>query len=64
MVFVGDYSGAFGVYFLKHKSNAVRATEQFLSDTAPYGTVKRLRSDNRGEYISKEFKFLLLKNHI
>ena len=46
LVFVDDYSGALGVYFLKNKSDAVRATEQFLADTAPYGTVKRLRSDN------------------
>ena len=45
-VFVDDYSVALGVYFLKNKSDAVRATEQFLVDTAPYGTVKRLRSDN------------------
>ena len=48
-VFVDDYSGALGVYFLKNKSDAVRATEQ---------------SDDGGEYISEEFKSLLLKNHI
>ena len=48
-VFVDDYSGALRVYFLKNKSDAVRATEQ---------------SDNGGEYISEEFKSLLLKNHI
>ena len=64
MVFVDDYSVALGVYFLKNKSDAVRATEQFLVDTAPYGTVKRLRSDNGGGYISEEFKSLLLKNHM
>ena len=64
MVFVDGFSGAFGVYFLKNKSDATRAAEQFLADTAPYGSVKRLRSDNEGEYISEEFKSLLLKNHI
>ena len=64
MVFVDDFSGAFGVYFLKNKSDATRATEQFLADTAPYGSVERLRSDNGGEYISEEFKSLLLRNHI
>ena len=51
------------MYFLKNKSDAVRATTQFLADTAPYGTVKCLRSGNGGEYISEEFKFLLLKDH-
>ena len=49
MVFVDDYSGALVVYFLKNKSDALRATGQ---------------SDNGGEYISEEFKSLLLKNHI
>ena len=48
MVFVDDFSGVFGVYFLKNKSDATRATEQFLADTVPYGSVKRLRSDNWG----------------
>ena len=64
MVFVDDFSGAFREYFLKNKSDATRATDQFLADTAPYGSVKRLRSDNGGEYSGKEFKSLLLKNHI
>ena len=64
MVFVDNLSGAFGVYCPKNKSDAPRVTEQFLADTAPYGSVKRLRSDNGGEYISEEFKSLLLKNHM
>ena len=49
MVFVDDYSGALGIYSLKNKSDAVRATEQ---------------SDNGGKYISEKFKSLLLKNHV
>jgi len=52
MVFVDDFSGAFGVYFLKNKSDATRATEQFLADTVPNGSVKQLQSDNGGEDIS------------
>lgn len=64
MVFVDDYSGVLAVYSLKNKSDATKATEQFLADTAPYGTVKRLRSDNGGEYISEDYKSLMLKNHI
>ena len=64
MVFVDDFSGAFGVYFLKNKSDAITAMKQFLADTAPFGTVKRLRSDNGGEYVSDQFKSLLLDNHI
>ena len=79
MIFVDDYSSCSFTYFLKHKSDALKATEKFLADTKPYGRVKtfnfhcdisptgdtkRLRSDNGGEYISAEFKSLLLKHHI
>ena len=39
MVFVDDYSRAFEVYFLKNRSDAPKAAEQFLADTAPYGSV-------------------------
>ena len=52
MVFVDDYSGALGVYFSKIRLMLLAmATEQFLADTARYGTVKRLRTDNGEEYI-------------
>ena len=48
IVFVDYFLGAFGVYFLNNKSDATRKTKQFLGDTAPYGSVKQLRSDNGG----------------
>ena len=56
-----------------------RALEKFLADIAPYGKVKtlnflkdvfpsgevkRMRSDNGGEYISREFKQILTKHSI
>ena len=37
---------------------------RFITDVAPYGRVKRLRSDNGGEFISREFKELMLENKI
>ena len=52
MAMVDDYSGILMVYFLKKKSDAVYAIEKFLADVAVYGTVKRLRSDNGGEFTS------------
>ena len=62
--FVDDYTGINMVYFLKQKSDTLEATEKFLSDTAPFGKVKRIRSDNGTEFTSKNFKSLLRKNAI
>ena len=64
IAFTDDFSGAVAVYFLKSKNDTVRATEKFLAGVAPYGTVKCMRSDGGGEFISKEFEFLLKKNGI
>ena len=62
--FVDDFSGTNMVYFLRQKSNAVEATEKFLADAAPYGKVRRLRSDNGGEFMNYRFKSLLRKRGI
>ena len=50
--------------FLKQKSDITEATESIIADTAPYGTVKRIRSDNGKELTCKSFKSLLVKYHI
>ena len=52
------------MYFLKNKSDAIEATKKFLADSAPFGVVKRLRSDGGGEFMSGEFKALLRENKI
>ena len=57
--FTDDYSGAVAVYFMKNKSDATLATKKFLSDSAPYGSVKCIRSDNGGEYTGDAFQSLL-----
>lgn len=57
-------TGAVLVYFLKAKSDAVQATEKYLADVAPYGTVKCIRSDNGTEFTNREFQTLLRKNKI
>ena len=51
-------------YFLKNKSDATRATVQFIADVALIGTVKVLRTDGGGDYKSNEFVDLLVKNGI
>lgn len=64
MSFVDDYSGVIMVYLLKNKNDTVAAMERFLADSAPYGSVKRIRTDNGGEFTSAEFRSFLMKNHI
>lgn len=64
IAFTDDYSGTVFVYFLKAKSDTVKATEQFLADCAPCGQVKSLRSDNGTEFTSSDFKQLLRKEKI
>ena len=48
--FVDDYSGVNMVYFQKQKSDTTVATERFLADTAPYCSIKRVRSENGTEF--------------
>lgn len=62
--FTDDYSGMVFPYFLKQKSDAVRATGAFLRDTAEHGTVKRLRTDNGTEYVNKDFESIMISNKI
>ena len=62
--FTDDYSGACFVYFLKNKSDTVVAAEKFLADSAPFGKVKCIRSDNGTGFTSQAFRSLLRKNRI
>lgn len=62
--FIDDYSGTIFVYFLMSKTDTVQATERFLADIAPYGEVKRIRSDNGTEFKNRDFQTLLRKNRI
>ena len=64
MTFIDDYSDVKFIYFLKKKSDAPRALEKFLADTARFGAVKEMRCDNGGEYVSAEFEAILVKNKI
>ncbi|KAF2345406.1 Reverse transcriptase RNA-dependent DNA polymerase [Trinorchestia longiramus] len=64
MFFVDDFSGLIFVYFLKSKSDSVEAFKKFLADSAPFGSVKRLRTDNGTEYSSSLFKAVVMDNKI
>ena len=62
--FVDDFSGIIMIYFLKSKSDAPEALQQFLADCAPLGKVKRLRSDNGTEFMSQHFQSILRENNV
>ena len=71
--FTDDYSGLIMTCFLKQKSDTVEAIKKFLADVLPFEkvkclrsdlTVKRLRSDNGSEFISKEFEAHLVSHGI
>ena len=64
LCFVDDYTSINMVYFLKQKSDTVEATQKFLADIAPFGKIKRIRSDNGTEFKSNQFQSLLRKNLI
>ena len=62
--FIDEYSVCTFCYHLKQKSDAVKATEKFIAEVAPYGKIKFIRTDNGGEYISEDFNSLLIQNKI
>ena len=64
IAFTDDYSSIIFPYFLKCKADAYQAFEKFIADVAPLGKILRLRSDNGGEFISKSFKSVAIKNNI
>lgn len=55
--FIDDYSGLARAYYLKRKSDAPRAFDDFKAwaENQTGKKIKRVRSDRGGEYTSKEF---------
>ncbi|RUS90533.1 hypothetical protein EGW08_001710 [Elysia chlorotica] len=64
LVCVDSFSKLTCVYFLKHKNDACDAFKQYIADIVPYGSIKSVRSDQGGEFISKEFTSMLVRNKI
>ena len=60
--FIDDYSGLTMLYLLKHKSDTLLATKKYLADIAPYDHVKCLWAENRTEFTSEPFQWLLVLN--
>ena len=66
VTFIDDYSRHTFVYFMKNKSEVLEKFKEFNSYAvnATGKPIKILRSDNGGEYSSKEFESFLKKNGI
>ena len=64
IVFVDSCTGVIFTYFLKNKSDATKATEKFIADISPYGSIGRLKTDNGSEYNCAQFKELMVKHKI
>ena len=62
--FTEDYSGLTMSYFLKHKSNTWLATTKYVADSAPYGYVNCLQTNNGTEFTSEPFQQLLVLKRI
>lgn len=64
MTFIDDYSRCGAVYFMKQKSEVLKKFKEFETDTTS-GSSRRigaLRTDNGGEYLSKDFmEYLQMK---
>jgi hypothetical protein len=56
--FIDDFSGFQLVYAMKTKSESLAKFKRFLADVKKYTacTIELLRTDNGGEYLSKEFE--------
>lgn len=61
ITFIEDYSRKKFVYFLKHKSEAIKAFKNFraYAENKLERKIKSIRTDNGREYVNKEFKDLL-----
>ena len=64
LICVDHYTNLICTYLLKQKSDAGKAFKIYLSDIAPYGKIKCVRSDQGGEFLSAEFESILTENKI
>ena len=64
VTYTDDYSNAIFVYFIRNKSDVHLTLLNFIADTSPFGRNRRMRTDNGGEFISGEFRKILIEKEI
>ena len=66
VTFTDDYSRCCSVYFIKHKYEVFEKFKEFetATTTSSGQRIRRLRTDNGGEYVSKEFENYLKSREI
>ena len=64
VTFIDDYSRCCAVYFIKEKSEVLDKFKEFQTATNAGSQIECLRSDNGGEYSSREFHEYLHENGI
>ena len=65
VTFTDDYSCCCSVYFMKHKSEVLEKFKDFeAATTSSRERIRKLRTDNGGEYVSKEFEAYLKSKRI
>ena len=65
VTFTDDYSRCCSVYFMKHKSEVLEKFKDFETAIASSEErIRKLRTDNGGEYVSKEFEAYLKSKRI
>ena len=52
------------VYYIRRKSDVLEALKQFKCDFSPWGRIKRLKSDNGGEYTAARLRGWCRDNNI
>ena len=63
-VFVDEHSGHLGLYVIANKDDHHMMHKQYCADMASYGgmEIKEFHSDNGGEFISNEYKDMIMEN--
>ena len=65
VTFTDDYSRYYSVYFMKYKSEVLEKFREFEAAIASSEErIRKLRTDNGGEYVSKEFEAYLKSKRI